>query len=49
MNHASQVMRQVLQIEPPLTLTELRTRLPLTDGQIWQNYSVALRLAGLPE
>ena len=48
-NHATDVMRKVQAIEPHLTLTELRTRLPYMEEEIWQNYSAALRVAGLPE
>jgi tetratricopeptide (TPR) repeat protein len=46
-NHAIGVMRKVQAIEPQLTLGKLRTRLSFMEEQIWQDYSAALRVAGL--
>jgi TolB-like protein len=46
---AAEVMRQMREIEPQLTLTKLRTRLMHFQEDFWQEYSAALRLAGLPE
>lgn len=48
-SYAADIMREVRAIEPQLTLAELRTRLPFMHEEIWQGYSSALRLAGLPE
>ena len=45
---AEEVMRKVLELEPKLTLTNLRSRVMMNDGD-WREYSAALRLAGLPE
>ena len=42
-------MREVLSIEPQLTVTKLRPRLMFIEEKIWNDYSAALRLAGLPE
>ena len=49
LNHAADAIREVLNIEPQLTLTKLRPRLMYIEDRIWQNYSAALHLAGLPE
>ncbi len=46
---AAEVMRQMREIEPQLTLTKLRTRLMHFQEDFWQEYAAALRLAGLPE
>jgi tetratricopeptide (TPR) repeat protein len=45
----AETIQDVLKIEPGLTLTRLRARLMFIDKNIWQDYSAALRLAGLPE
>ena len=42
-------MREVLNVEPQLTLTKLRARLMFMEEEIWHDYAAALRLAGLPE
>ena len=49
LNDAAQITRQVLGIEPQLTLARLRTRLMFIEENVWHRYSAALRLAGLPE
>jgi TolB-like protein len=49
LNRASEVMREVLDIDPQLTLTKLRARLMTFPEDVWREYSSALRLAGLPE
>jgi tetratricopeptide (TPR) repeat protein len=49
LNHAAEAVREVLNIEPQLTLTKLRPRLMFIEEKVWQDYSAALRLAGLPE
>jgi TolB-like protein/Flp pilus assembly protein TadD len=49
MDSAAQVMREVLKIEPHLTLTKLRWRLRHMDESVLNQFSAALRLAGLPE
>jgi TolB-like protein/Flp pilus assembly protein TadD len=48
-DHASTAVRDVLSIEPQLTLTKLRPRLMFIEEKVWNDYSAALRLAGLPE
>jgi TolB-like protein len=49
LDDAAEVVREVLNIEPQLTLTKLRTRLMFMEENVWNDYSAALRLAGLPE
>ena len=46
---AKQVVQDLLTIEPQLTISGLRTRVPFIVARIWKTYSEALRLAGLPE
>jgi TolB-like protein/Flp pilus assembly protein TadD len=46
---AAEAMRELLAIEPNLTLTRLRGRMMNVDDTHWNEYSAALRLAGLPE
>jgi TolB-like protein len=48
LNDGAEAIREVLKIEPELTLTKLRARLMFIEDNIWQDYSAALRLAGLP-
>jgi TolB-like protein len=49
LDSAAQAVREVRKIEPQLTLTKLRGRLMFIEKKIWQDYSAALRRAGLPE
>jgi hypothetical protein len=49
MDNAAQVMQELLKIEPHLTLTKLRWRLRHMDKSALNQFSEALRLAGLPE
>jgi TolB-like protein len=49
MDEAAEAMRDLLAIEPQLTLTRLRGRMMNVDERLWQDYSAALRRAGLPE
>jgi TolB-like protein/predicted Zn-dependent protease len=46
---AAEAIREVLNVEPELTLTRLRARLMFIEEKVWREYSSALRLAGLPE
>jgi len=46
---AAEVMRELLSIEPQLTLSRLRDRMMNVEEKLWSDYSSALRLAGLPE
>jgi len=46
---AAQVIREVLRIEPHLTLTKLRARLMFIEDKIWRRYSAALHKGGLPQ
>ena len=48
-NHAAEAIRTVLDVEPGLTLTKLRTRLMFIEENTWRDYSAALRIAGLGE
>jgi predicted Zn-dependent protease len=48
-NEAAQVARQVMAIEPQLTLTKLRARAMYINAEFWNQYSAALRIAGIPE
>jgi len=49
LGRAAEVMREMREIEPELTLTKLRSRLMHFKEDFWQEYSRALRLAGLPQ
>jgi len=49
LNDAAETMRHVLNIEPQLTVAKLRPRLTFIEEGVWQEYSGALRMAGLPE
>jgi tetratricopeptide (TPR) repeat protein len=46
---ASQVVEELLRIEPQLTISGLRARVPFVVESYWTVFSEALRLAGLPE
>jgi TolB-like protein len=46
---AAAVMREILDIEPDLTLTKLRARLMFMSDWCWTSFSDGLRGAGLPE
>jgi TolB-like protein/Tfp pilus assembly protein PilF len=48
-DEATAVVRDVLKIEPDLTLTKLRARLMHLDDWHWGRFSEGLRGAGLPE
>jgi TolB-like protein len=48
-DEAAKMIRQVLAIEPELTLRKLRARMMFIQQEAWQEHSAALRLAGLPE
>jgi tetratricopeptide (TPR) repeat protein len=49
LNDAAAVIREVLNIEPHLTLSKLRARKMFIKDDIWRDYAAALGLAGLPE
>jgi TolB-like protein/Flp pilus assembly protein TadD len=49
LDEAAEAIREVLSIEPQLTLTKLRARSLFMDEADWHEYSTSLRLAGLPE
>jgi len=46
---AKKVVQDLLKIEPQLTISGLRTRVPFIVEPIWKIYSEALRVAGLQE
>jgi adenylate cyclase len=48
-DRASEVMLDLLKIEPNLTISGLRSRLLMAHENFWTKFSEALRLAGLPE
>jgi len=48
-DEAAEIMREVLNIEPHLTLTKLRARSMQVEENIWNSFAAALRVAGLPE
>ncbi len=49
LDQAAEAMKKMLEIEPQLTLSRLRTRLTFMPQSIWINLAEGLRLAGLPE
>ncbi len=48
-DRARLIVQELLQIEPHLTLSGLRARLPFVQDDIMQAYAKSLRAAGLPE
>ena len=46
---AADVVRQILTIEPQLTLSKQRARSMFIDENVWSKYAEGLRLAGIPE
>ena len=46
---AKKIAAEAMKIEPLLTISSLRTRLPLNDHPAIDNYRAALRKAGVPE
>jgi TolB-like protein/Tfp pilus assembly protein PilF len=46
---AAAVMREILEIEPELTLTKLRARLMFLSDWCWSRYAAGLRGAGMPD
>ena len=49
MDRAKKAAAEAMKIEPQLTVSSLRTRLPLNNQAIIDNYREALRKAGVPE
>ena len=48
-DRASEAIRELLKIEPHLTISHLRARMQMAHKNVWTKFSEALRLAGLPE
>jgi len=48
-SEAAETVRKVLDAEPQLTLTILRARFMWMNSKVWDEYSAALRIAGIPE
>ena len=46
---ARKIAAEVMKIEPQLTVSSMRTRLPLTNHAVFENYREALRKAGVPD
>jgi TolB-like protein len=46
---AAEAMKEVLRIEPRLTLAVLRRRIPFMPESIWGRFAAGLRTAGLPD
>jgi len=46
---AAEAMREMLKLEPQLTLSKLRARTMFFDESVWNKLADGLRLAGLPE
>jgi tetratricopeptide (TPR) repeat protein len=49
LNQAADMMKKVLEIEPQLTVSRLRARLPFMPESIWTNLEQGLSLAGMPK
>jgi TolB-like protein len=49
LDQAAETMKKMLEIEPKLTLSQLRARLTFIPPSIWSNFAEGLRRAGLPE
>jgi TolB-like protein/Tfp pilus assembly protein PilF len=48
-NRAREAIRELLKIEPHLTISSFRARMLMLHENVWTKLSEALRLAGLPE
>ena len=48
-DRAGETIRDLLKIEPHLTISSFRARMLMADESVWTKFSDALRLAGLPE
>jgi TolB-like protein/tetratricopeptide (TPR) repeat protein len=48
-DRASEAIRELLKIEPHLTISSFRARMLMLHDNVWTKLSEALRLAGLPE
>jgi hypothetical protein len=48
-SEAAEVARKILEAEPQLTLTKLRPRAMHLMKNHWNEFSAALRIAGIPE
>jgi TolB-like protein len=48
-DRASEAIRELLKIEPHLTISSFRARMLMLHENVWTKLSEALRLAGLPE
>jgi TolB-like protein/DNA-binding CsgD family transcriptional regulator len=48
-HEAADAVRQLLKIDPGLSLSRLRPRLMFMHDSVWRKYANGLRLAGLPE
>jgi TolB-like protein/cytochrome c-type biogenesis protein CcmH/NrfG len=46
---ANDAVRELLKIEPQLTISGLRARMRMLEAAVWARFSEGLRLAGLPE
>jgi hypothetical protein len=49
LDQAVETMKKILEIEPQITASKLRARLPFMPQDIWTNLAEGLVLAGLPE
>ena len=49
LDQGAETMKKVLVIEPQLTMTKLRARLPFMPQSIWAKLAQGLTLAGMPE
>ena len=49
MDRAAALMQDVLKIDPQLTVSKMRARLPFMHDRLWTVYADGLRRAGLPE
>jgi tetratricopeptide (TPR) repeat protein len=48
-SEAAQVARKVMDIDPQVTLTRMRARAMFVNAEFWNEFSAALRIAGIPE
>jgi hypothetical protein len=46
---AREAIRELLKIEPNLTISSLQPRMRMQHESVWTKFSEALRLAGLPD
>jgi hypothetical protein len=48
-DRAREVVKELLNVEPHLTISGLKSRLQMAHEEVWKRFAEALHSAGLPE